>query len=78
MAAMPSTGSHGHQHQASHLCSCLGQCCAALGVVAPTAQTIRWQVVVRRRVAPSFDEPDAPQAVAPRLLPFANGPPSSA
>jgi hypothetical protein len=77
MAAMPA-GTHGHHPDAAHLCSCLGHCCAAVGVVAPSAQTVRWQVVVRRRVAPSFDEPDAPRGAAPRLLPFANGPPSSA
>ena len=70
---------HDHaQHEGAHLCRCLGQCCAAVGATAPAAQALRWQVVVRRLAAASFDEPDAPRVATVRLLPFANGPPRTA
>lgn len=90
-AAVAGTTHHGHQAMApaagqeqhaeqegSHVCSCLGNCAVSLGVAAPTAQAVRWQVVVRRRVVPIEPTAEAPLAAAPRLLPFANGPPGAA
>jgi hypothetical protein len=77
--AMPhGNAGHGHESRASHVCSCLGQCCAAVGVLAPMAPVVRWQPVVRRRAEPVGAEVDTPPAAAPRLLPFANGPPRTA
>ena len=70
-----------HEHAAhlgDHACSCLGQCCAAMGVAVPTAQAVRWQVAVRRRAAPIVAERSRVAATAARLLPFANGPPRAA
>ena len=67
-----------HGDQASHGCRCIGQCCPTVVVAAPTTQAVRWQVVIRRLVEPAPDEPTTPTAAAPRLLPFANGPPRTA
>jgi len=78
MAAHPASGEHAGHDGAGHTCRCMGQCSLSAGVVAPTAQAIRWQVVVRRLVEPAHAEPAAPSAAAPRLLPFANGPPRTA
>ena len=76
---VPAAGQEQHAEQeGAHLCSCLGNCAVSLGVAAPTAQAVRWQIVVRRRVAPIEPAADAPLAAAPRLLPFANGPPGAA
>jgi hypothetical protein len=78
-AMAPAAGQEQHaEHHGSHVCSCLGNCAVSPGVAAPTAQAVRWQVVVRRRVAPIEPAADAPLAAAPRLLPFANGPPRTA
>jgi hypothetical protein len=78
-AAMPAAKHPGHaEHEGSHPCSCLGSCAVSVGVAAPTAQAVRWQVVVRRRVPQIEPAADAPLAAAPRLLPFANGPPRTA
>jgi len=78
MAMAPSTGHDHAAHEGGHVCSCLGSCSVSVGAVAPSAQAIRWQVVVRRRVAPIEADAAAPLASAPRLLPFANGPPRTA
>lgn len=78
LRAVPAPADHGADDGA-HLCQCLGHGCCPAGVATPTAQAVRWQVVVRRLV-----EPPAPAAaertahVAVRLLPFANGPPAQA
>lgn len=82
-ASTPSMAAHASHEMpadggAGHACNCLGQCSVAAGVIAPTAQAIRWQVVVHRRVPPEYDAPAAPRAAADRLLPFANGPPRAA
>jgi hypothetical protein len=77
-SATPAEHEHHGTPGGGHVCHCLGQCCAAMGVVAPTAQAIRWQVVVHRLAAPAYDEPATPAAASPRLLPFANGPPRTA
>ena len=78
-AMAPTAGQEQHaEHDGSHLCSCLGSCAVGVGVAAPTAQAVRRQVVVRRRAAPNEPEAAAPLAAAPRLLPFANGPPGAA
>jgi hypothetical protein len=78
-AVMPAAEPQGHaEHEGSHVCSCLGSCAVSAAVAAPTAQAVRWQAVVRRRVAPIEPAADAPLAAAPRLLPFANGPPRTA
>jgi hypothetical protein len=76
MAAMVAGSEHGDH--ASHACRCIGQCCPTATVATPTAQAVRWQVVIRRLVEPAADEPTIPTAAAPRLLPFANGPPRTA
>ena len=78
-AMAPAVGHERHaEHEGSHLCNCLGSCAVSVAVAAPTAQAVRWQVVVRRRVAPIEPAADALLAAAPRLLPFANGPPRTA
>jgi hypothetical protein len=77
MAASAGHAQHA-EHEGGHVCSCLGTCAVGVAVAAPTAQAVRWQVVVRRRVAPIEPAADAPLAAAPRLLPFANGPPRTA
>jgi hypothetical protein len=77
--AMAATVPHAdHGDGPTHACRCIGQCCPTAAVVAPTAQAVRWQVVVRRLVEPAADAPTTPAAAAPRLLPFANGPPRTA
>jgi hypothetical protein len=66
-------------HDEAHVCDCLGHGCCPQGVVAPTAQAVRWQVLVRRQVEPpARAQAPRPWARAPRLLPFANGPPALA
>jgi len=68
---------HGAPHEA-HVCSCLGHCAVSVGVAAPALQRVRWGVIVRRRAVSVEAETAAPLAAAPRLLPFANGPPRTA
>lgn len=58
-----------------HACQCLGSGCSAAGVAVPTVQAVRWRVLVARRAEPPAPEPVALATAAPRLLPFANGPP---
>lgn len=76
--AMPALAQHDGAPAAEHSCRCIGQCCTTAIVVAPTAQAIRWQIVVRRLVEPPAAEPTLPTAATPRLLPFSNGPPITA
>ncbi|HZF67427.1 MAG TPA: hypothetical protein VEZ47_05290 [Gemmatirosa sp.] len=77
-AAATPAGAPGHDGDA-HLCDCLGHGCCPPGVVAPTAQAVRWHVLVRRQVEPpAAPLAPRPRAPAPRLLPFANGPPALA
>ena len=61
-----------------HACQCLGHGCCPAGVLAPTVQAIRWRVVVARRADPPAPTSELARAAAPRLLPFANGPPPTA
>jgi hypothetical protein len=58
-----------------HACQCLGHGCCPAGVLAPTVQAVRWRVLVARRAEPPAPTTELARAVAPRLLPFANGPP---
>ncbi len=61
-----------------HGCLCLGHGCSAAGVLVPTVQVVRWRVLVARRADPPAPEPITARTAAPRLLPFANGPPGLA
>lgn len=61
-----------------HACQCLGHGCCAAGVLAPTVQAVRWRVLVARRAEPPAPAPAFARAAAPRLLPYANGPPGLA
>ncbi len=76
-AAAPAPGDQDAEHDA-HACQCLGHGCCAAGVLAPTVQAVRWRVLVARRADPPAPESVTAQAAAPRLLPFANGPPGLA
>ena len=86
-------GAHGGHHVAAdalpahgapdgeaggHVCQCLGECSVGTAVALPGAIAVAWQAALRHAAEPSPVEPEAPRAVAPRLLPFANGPPSLA
>jgi hypothetical protein len=77
----------GHAHQGDHEgggadhgpCRCVGQACPTLVAVVPPTAAVTWrEVLVDRAAAPTYDAPSAPSAPTPRLLPFANGPPSLA
>ena len=61
-----------------HTCQCLGHGCCPAGVLAPTVQAVRWRVLVARRAEPPAPAAESARAAAPRLLPFANGPPGLA
>ena len=61
-----------------HACQCLGHGCCPAGVLAPTVQAVRWRVLVARRADPPTPSTQPARAAAPRLLPFANGPPRPA
>jgi hypothetical protein len=61
-----------------HACQCLGHGCCPGGVLAPTVQAVRWRILVARRADPPAPTADRARAAAPRLLPFANGPPALA
>lgn len=77
-AAAPAHADHGAD-DGSHLCQCLGHGCCPAGVATPTAQAVRWQVVVRRLAEPPAPvAAERPAARGVRLLPFANGPPAQA
>jgi hypothetical protein len=68
-----------HGEDGGHACQCLGSGCCAAGVLAPTVQAVRWRVLVARRADPPAPAPAVlAQAPAPRLLPYANGPPGPA
>jgi hypothetical protein len=65
--------------EAEHGCDCLGHGCCAAGVPSPTAQAVRWRVLVARRAEPEAPAPAVlTRAAAPRRLPYANGPPGLA
>jgi hypothetical protein len=64
-----------HDGGAEHSCQCLGECATASAVALPGVVAVQWQAVVRHSAEPPLAEPVAPSAAAPRLLPFANGPP---
>jgi hypothetical protein len=68
-ASQPDGGDDAHQ------CQCLGDCAAATGLALPTAQAVRWHVVVTRRADPPAAEYRVALVAAPHVLPFANGPP---
>jgi hypothetical protein len=60
-------------------CRCVGQACPTLVAVVPPTAAVTWrEVLVDRAVEPTYAAHAAPSAPAPRLLPFANGPPSLA
>ena len=61
-----------------HVCQCLGECSVGAAVALPGAIAVAWQATVRHAAEPPPVAPETPRAVAPRLLPFANGPPSLA
>ncbi|MGZ8379166.1 MAG: hypothetical protein ACXW0Z_18230 [Gemmatirosa sp.] len=61
-----------------HACQCLGHGCCPGGVLVPTVQAVRWRVVIARRAEPPAPAAAITRAAAPRLLPFANGPPGLA
>jgi hypothetical protein len=62
----------------SHACQCLGTCSVAGAVALPGAVAVAWQGTTRHAAEPPAEAPAAPHAASPRLLPFANGPPSLA
>ena len=61
-----------------HVCQCLGECSVGAAVALPGAIAVAWQATVRHAAEPPPVAPETPSAAAPRLLPFANGPPSLA
>jgi hypothetical protein len=82
-SAMAMHGVAGHSSDAppparGHQCTCLGQCCAPVGVAAPAA-LVALGPALERAAARDAGLPDfeyVPVAAA-HVLPFPNGPPSS-
>jgi hypothetical protein len=64
--------------QGAHACQCLGECSVGAAAALPSAVAVEWQATIRHAAEPPLAEPATPRAAAPRLLPFANGPPSVA
>jgi hypothetical protein len=63
---------------AAHACQCLGTCSVSTAVALPGVVAVAWQATIRHAAEPPLVAPATPRAAAPRLLPFANGPPSLA
>jgi hypothetical protein len=84
-------GVHAATHSAAHemeagadadddtpLCSCVGTSCPTTVAVVTPAAPLGWRVVlVDRDAAPPQVATHARRDAAPRLLPFANGPPAA-
>ena len=75
--ALPTDGAPAPAEE-GHACQCLGTCSVANAVALPGTVAVEWQATTRHAAEPPAEAPAAPRAAAPRLLPFANGPPSLA